>query len=100
MPIKIVNRPRDGMELAAVQVRIANGGDAPLAVYRGAFRLALSDRTRVEPLAGGQSPLPYSASVAPGEELEGWLTFEVPTGTRIDSLVWSPERDVSYALGI
>jgi hypothetical protein len=100
MPLKIGTRPRAGMELAAVQVKITNGGDTPLAIYRGAFRLALSDRSRVEPLAGGQSPLPYSASVAPGDELAGWLTFEVPAGTRVDSLVWSPERDIAYALGI
>ena len=100
MPIKIGSRPRADMELAAVQVKITNGGDVPLPVYRGAFRLSLSDRSRVEPLAGGQSPLPYSASVPPGEVLEGWLTFEVSTGTRVDSLVWSPDRDISYALGI
>lgn len=100
MPMKIGSRPRAGTELTAVQVKISNGGDTALAVYRGAFRLSLSDRSRVEALAGGMSPLPYSASVAPGEQLEGWLTFEVPTGVRVDSLIWSPERDVSYALGI
>lgn len=100
MPIKIGSRPRAGMELAAVQVKISNNGNSPLPVYRGTFRLSLSDRSRLEPLAGGESPMPYSTSVAPGETFEGWLTFEAPTGTRMDSLIWSPERDVSYAVGI
>jgi hypothetical protein len=95
---KIGNRPRSGMELLAVKVRVTNRGDSPFALYRGAFRLALSDRTRVEPLAGGPSPLPYSAEVPPGGVLEGSLTFEVPTGTRVDALIWAPDRDAAYSL--
>jgi hypothetical protein len=97
---RIGNRPRSGMELLAIKVTVSNHGDAPFALYRGAFRLALSDRTRVEPLAGGTSPLPYSAEVAPDDDLEGTLTFEVPTGTRVDSLIWAPDRDASYSLAL
>ena len=100
LPIQIGNRPRAGMELLSVTVKVTNREATPFALYRGAFRLALSDRTRVEPLAGGESPLPYSASIEPGGELEGSLTFEVPTGTRVDGLIWAPERDVAYSLGI
>jgi hypothetical protein len=97
---KIGNRPRSGMELLAVKVKVANHGDEPFALYRSAFRLALSDRTRLEPLAGGTSPLPYSTEVAPGDEFEGSLTFEVPTGTRVDALIWAPERDAAYSLAL
>jgi hypothetical protein len=100
LPIKIGNRPRDGMELVAVNVSVTNRDDVPFALYRGSFRLALSDRSRVEPLAGGTAPIPYSAEVSPGEQFQGSLTFEVPVGTRIDSLVWAPERDVAYALSV
>ncbi|MCC7369987.1 MAG: hypothetical protein IT306_16290 [Chloroflexi bacterium] len=100
MPNKIGNRPRDGMELAAVQVKIVNNGDEPLAVYRGAFRLSLSDRSRVEPLAGGASPLPYSTLVPVGGVLEGWLTFEVPSGGRTDAIIWAPDRGTTYAVGL
>jgi hypothetical protein len=32
--------------------------------------------------------------------MEGSLTFEVPSGTRVDELIWAPERDVAYSLGI
>jgi len=32
--------------------------------------------------------------------VEGSLVFEVPTGTRVDGLIWAPERDVAYSLGI
>jgi hypothetical protein len=99
-PSKLGNRPRAGMELLSIQVKVANDGDRPFARYRGAFRLALSDRSRLEPLAGGDSPLPYSAEIAPGDALEGALVFEVPTGTRIDALVWAPERDVAYSLSV
>jgi hypothetical protein len=88
------------MELMAVTIKVANLDAAPFALYRGSFRLALSDRSRVEPLAGGESPVPYSATLAPGGELTGTLLFEVPTGTRADALVWAPERDVSYSLGV
>ena len=28
------------------------------------------------------------------------VTFEVPTGTRVDGLIWAPDRDVAYSLGI
>jgi hypothetical protein len=100
LPITIGTRPRDGMELAAVQVRIANRGSEPLAVYRGAFRLVLSDRSRVEPLAGGETPVPYSVTVQPGDALEGWLIFEVPRDSRLDSLIWSPDYGTAYALGL
>jgi hypothetical protein len=99
-PSKLGNRPRSGMELLSIHVKVANDGDQPFALYRGAFRLALSDRSRLEPLAGGESPLPYSAEIAPGDALEGALVFEVPTGTRIDALVWAPERDVAYSLSV
>jgi hypothetical protein len=99
-PAKLGNRPRQGMELLSIRVKIANDGDKPFALYRGAFRLALSDRSRLEPLAGGADPLPYSAEIAPGDTLEGALVFEVPTGTRIDALVWAPDRDVSYSLAV
>lgn len=100
LPIQIGNRPRPDMELVSVTVKVANREPTPFAHYRSAFRLALSDRTRVEPLAGGDSPLPYSASIEPGSELEGSLTFEVPVGTRVDGLVWAPDRDVTYSLAI
>ena len=100
LPIQIGNRPRDGMELISVTVKVTNREATPFALYRGAFRLALSDRARAEPLAGGESPLPYSATIEPGGELEGSLTFEIPVGTRVDGLVWAPERDVAYSLGI
>ena len=42
-----------GMELMSVRVKVKNRDATPFALYRGSFRLALSDRTRVEPLAGG-----------------------------------------------
>lgn len=100
VPIQIGSRPRDGMEMVSVQIKVTNHDDAPFALYRGAFRLALSDRTRSEPLAGGPAPIPYSATVEPGGTVEGSLTFEVPSGTRIDGLIWAPERDVAYSLGI
>ena len=100
MPIQIGSRPRDGMEMVSVQIKVTNHDDAPFALYRGAFRLALSDRTRPEPLAGGAAPIPYSTTVEPGGTVEGSLTFEVPSGTRIDGLIWAPERDVAYSLGI
>jgi hypothetical protein len=99
-PSKIGNRPRSGMELLSIHVTVANDGDHPFALYRGAFRLALSDRSRLEPLDGGVSPLPYSAEIAPGDQLEGALVFEVPTGTRIDALVWAPDRDAAYSLSV
>jgi hypothetical protein len=97
---KIGNRPRAGMELMAVKVKVENHGDEPFALYRSSFRLALSDRTRLEPVAGGTSPLPYSTEVAPGGEFEGSLTFEVPTGTRVDALIWAPDRDAAYSLAL
>ena len=100
LPIQIGNRPRAGLELMSVRVKMTSRDAAPFALYRGSFRLALSDRARAEPLAGGDSPIPYSASIEPGGELEGSLVFEVPTGTRVDGLVWAPERDVAYSLGI
>ena len=100
IPLKIGARPRAGMELWSIQVQVTNHGDGPFALYRGSFRLALSDHSRLEPLAGGASPLPYSAEVAPGDSLEGALIFEVPSGTRVDGLVWAPERDVAYSLNV
>jgi hypothetical protein len=100
VPIQIGNRPRAGMELLSVQVKVTNRDAAPFALYRGSFRLALSDRICAEPPAGGESPLPYSASGEPGGEIEGSLTFEIPVGTRVDGLVWAPERDVAYSLAI
>jgi hypothetical protein len=100
LPIQIGNRPRTGMELLAVMVKVVNTADTPYALYRGSFKLALSDRTRVEPLAGGDTPMPYSVAVEPDGELEATLTFEVPVGTRVDGLIWAPERDVTYSIGI
>jgi hypothetical protein len=88
------------MELLAVQVKVVNKAEAPYALYRGSFKLTLSDRTRVEPLAGGDTPMPYSAAVEPGGELEATLTFEVPIGTRVDGLIWAPARDVTYSIGL
>ena len=64
IPLKIGSRPRSGMELMAVQVKVTNHGDGPYALYRGSFRLALS-AARVEPLAGGAAPIPYSAEPPP-----------------------------------
>ncbi len=100
LPIQIGSRPRTGMELLAVKVKVVNTADAPYALYRGSFKLALSDRTRVEPLAGGDTPMAYSSSVEPDGELEATLTFEVPVGTRVDALIWAPERDVTYSIGL
>lgn len=100
LPIQIGNRPRAEMELISVKVKVANRDAAPFALYRSAFKLALSDRTRAEPLAGGDVPIPYSAAIEPGAELEGSLTFEVPIGTRVDGLIWAPDRDVAYSMGI
>jgi hypothetical protein len=100
LPITIGSRPRTGMELMAVRVTVANRDAEPFALYRGSFRLALSDRSRVEALAGGDEPLPYSGTVEPGGQVEGSLTFEVPIGTRVDALIWAPERDVTYSISI
>ena len=100
VPLRIGNRPRSDMELLVVRVAVTNRDAAPLAVYRGAFRLALSDRTRAEPLAGGDGTVPYSENVEPGGTLTGTLIFEVPIGTRADGIVWAPERDVTYQVGI
>jgi hypothetical protein len=97
---QIGSRPRSGMKLMAVQVTISNQGDAPFALYRSSLRLSMSDRSRVEPLTGGPSPLPYSTTVAPGEQIQGWVTFEIPSSARVDGLIWAPERDAGYVLGI
>jgi len=99
MSIKIGNRPRPGMELVGVQIAVANEGRTAAAIYRSDFRLSLADQSRVEPLAGPEPALPYSSELATGEEIEGWLTFEVPSGTRPDALIWTPDHKASYAVG-
>ena len=41
-----------------------------------------------------------TSEVAPGDDVEGSLTFELPSGTRVDALIWAPERDVTYSLAL
>lgn len=100
MPLQIGNRPRQGMELFGVKVKVVNNGGEAFGLYRGSFRLLLSDRTRVEPLEGKEPGVPYSTQIAPGASFEGWLTFEVPSNARIDGVIWAPDRETSYQLGV
>ena len=88
------------MELVGVQIDVANEGDTAAAVYRSGFRLALADGTGAEPLNGQEPAFAYSVDLPASHELDGWLTFEVPQGASIDSLLWSPDRGATYALGI
>lgn len=98
--LQIGNRPRPGMKLLAMEVTLENIGAEPTPVYRGGFRLALGDGTRLEPLAGREPSVPYSAALAPGDTLHGWLTFEAPADARPTSVLWSPERESTFAIDL
>lgn len=84
-------------------VRIRNGSAEPRAVEPTHFRY----RTLVFPVGTGpvwdtfpegRAPRLEAGMLAPGLELEGWVTYRVPQGEFPDELLWRPHQDVTFAI--
>jgi hypothetical protein len=84
-------------------IRVRNGSVRPHAVLPASFRY----RTIAEsPGRGptwdasleGRAPGLQEGVLAPGDEVEGWVTYRVPKGEIPDELLWSPSPDVAFAI--
>lgn len=78
-----------GEELAAIQVKVCNTSDRSQIVSPGQFELQLADQTRVDSTFGGREPELDSSDIAEGECVRGWITFSVPTDTKVKNVRFS-----------
>ncbi len=66
----------------AVEVTIENRTDAPLRLGREDFRLTTCDGRSYAVITGGPAPAIADGEVAPGDRLQGWITFALPDDDR------------------
>jgi hypothetical protein len=78
-------QPND--EFAAIDVQGCAGTSAA-SLNPFDFNLQMPDNTRREPTYG-KDPALHSTDLTPGDCVRGWVTFEVPAGTRATSVVYS-----------
>ena len=81
--------PRPGNEYLAIDVVIDTLADSAQTFNQTEFRVVDVDGRRYTPVAGRLPPL-GTGQIRPGQPARGWLTFEVPIGVPLDSLLWDP----------
>lgn len=64
------------------------------------FRIRLPDQSLVDPEPGWREPPLTDTTLNPGDQVRGWITFQVPVGVNPTHLVWSARFDVSAAIPI
>lgn len=102
--------PRDDSPLPAEDevfttflVRVRNGAAGPRAVRPASFRyrtfaVAAGRGPTWDPSPGGRGPRLEEGMLAPGDEVEGWVTYVVPKGEIPDELLWSPSPEAAFAI--
>lgn len=98
-------RPEPGEVFMTFLVEVRNGGTDIVSSSPNDFALRTFEGTRHEgpvwvPHPVGREPVLPGATLAPGESVEGWLTFHVAELARLDELLWQPGRDVIYAINL
>jgi hypothetical protein len=101
LPQNTSPRPRTGMELLTVEVRVENSGDRSQRYNGWDFRVDVEDGSRWKRTVG-RSPALIMGTLRPGSSAQGWLTFEVPVGQPAVQLVWfmRPDYAVAIPLGL
>jgi len=82
----VENAPAEG-SVYAVQVEIENGTNASLAYQPSDFVLVADDGRELSASCGGLEPAIAAGELAPGEAIDGWVSFVVPED-------FTPERFV------
>lgn len=85
--------PRDG-ELVAVQLRFANRAGEVRFVADADVLLVGEDGARypARTAAPRREPHLLTVPLTANDAIRGWLTYEVPTGTALRGIQWSPTR--------
>lgn len=81
--------PAAGQSFLAVQLTIENRSNRPLDYTLDDFALVDAKGREVPPVCGGVDPAITSGTVAAGETLEGWVTFQVPSNFTPTRVVFS-----------
>lgn len=81
--------PRPGTEYLTLDVVIDTTAGGAQTFNQTEFRVVDVDGRRYAPISGRLPPL-GTGQVRPGQPARGWLTFEVPIGMPLDSLLWDP----------
>jgi hypothetical protein len=76
------SQPAAGHRFIAVQFSLANQTDRPLTVDLGNFVLVDGDGQEITAICGGAEPAITTGELAPGQTLDGWITFQAPTDFR------------------
>jgi hypothetical protein len=83
-------RPKVGMRYASldVSIRSADGGEHP---YNPLYaRIRTTDGREARATYGETQPEMQSGTLAPGETVRGWLTFEIPSDAQLATFVYEP----------
>lgn len=89
--------PSAGNGYAAVEVGgcVSTGSEGPDPQY---FDLVLPDWSRLRPTFALKQPALRATRLAVGECIRGWITFEVPTSTRPQAVVFNASSLVRWAI--
>jgi hypothetical protein len=83
-------RPSPGNQFYAVEVVLKNPGANSADFNLFSFSLATSDGGRYTPTFFGPEPTLSHGTLFPNDAVRGWVTFEVPTGSKVTRLIWAP----------
>jgi len=88
--------PDPGFRFATIEAEVTNGSDEAYINAVGIdFDLKTSTNEQWDPTFIGRDPALPSTTLAPGQAVRGWLTFEIPVGATVNRIVWHPTFDVS-----
>lgn len=90
--------PDPGHRFYTIEVRYQNGSGAQKTFNPFDFQIETSASNRIDPTAGWREPAIHAGNLAPGLQVVGWVTFELPVGHSPVRLLYSPRFDVTLAI--
>jgi hypothetical protein len=79
---------REGVDVYLLEVEVDNGRGESLTYQPEDFVLVDCDEREYAATSGGPEPAIAAGELAPGDQMQGWLTFEVPPGTQPAAFVY------------
>jgi hypothetical protein len=92
--------PDPGSRFYTVEVRYQNASGSQRTFNPFDFQIETSASTRIGPTVGWREPAIHSGNLATGDQVVGWVTFELPIGQTAVRLLYSPRFDVTLAIPI
>lgn len=94
--------PGTDMKYVAVELHMVNDSNEPVYYSDYNFKLKDSDNYSYDVVFGGaKQPTFSSGSLAVGQELRGWITYEVPANETVFSLLYTGsfgEKSVEFSI--